>query len=212
MHPQPRAFDAKTGLAAGKDEYAGAGAGGRPDPARGIDGADGGHQPARADDLAHDEGLPHIAAERGDHDGVARPEFGFIQPLAKPARAGGADFSAQHQRLKAAAAEIDIVGHRRRHAGRKVAVVPVVPGARRRQLAIGLNEDAGNQQQEDRNRHQVAAVARGRLRLLGRPGGRLRCARRVPGPRGRHRQATSSLLAIVGRQIEPQARLSHLSI
>ena len=71
MHAQHRALDAIAGLAAGIDEHAGAGAIARPDLARGVGDADGGHQPARSDDFAHDDGLIQIAARRGQQHGVA---------------------------------------------------------------------------------------------------------------------------------------------
>ena len=94
-------------LAAGIDQHAGAGAIGRPDVARAIGDADGGDQPARSDDFAHDDGLIQIAARRGQQDGVAGGEMGFVEPVAEPARRGGADRAADRQCRPAVAGAVE---------------------------------------------------------------------------------------------------------
>src|SRR5215510_10100026 len=210
MDPEPRAADVIARGAAGIDEYAGAGAGGGPDLARRVGGADGGDKPAGADDFAHDHGLAEISAGRREQHEIAGFELGLVHPLAKQACSGRPDPAAQRQRRAAAAVELDIVGYREAHAGAGIEVLPVVPGIRPRKVAIGLDEDAGTEQREDDRRHQVAAeetqgaAAVGRIFLF-----EFACWWRrwfIPGPGGRHGQATVSLLAVVHEYLGGRCR------
>ena len=77
---------------------------------------------------------------------------GPMVPLTKSAR-----------RPLARTIEMERVDHLRCQAGRDVLVLPVVPGLRLRQVPIGANEDAGNQQDEDGDRPEML-FAPGRLR------------------------------------------------
>ena len=105
-----------------------------------------------------------IAAGGGQQDDVARREIGLVQPAAKPVRGGRADRPADEQRPPALARTIEMerVDHLRCQAGRDVLVLPVVPGLRLRQVPVGANDDAGNQQDEDGDRPEMP-FAPGRL-------------------------------------------------
>jgi len=71
--------------------------------ARGICNADRGHQPMRSNDFTDDDGLVQIPAGRGQQHRVARGQTGFVEPVAEPARRGGADGAADGERGPAVA-------------------------------------------------------------------------------------------------------------
>ncbi len=109
MHPQPRAFDAKAGLPPAKtNTQALAQEAGLTRPeASAVPTAVTSPRARMTSPMMMD--CPTSPPSEDDHDEVAGLEMGFVQPLAKPARAGGADLAARHQCLPAPAAEIDIV-------------------------------------------------------------------------------------------------------
>ena len=196
MDAQPRAFDAKAGLAAGIDEHAGAGAIRRPDVARSVGDADGGHQPARANDLAHDDGLIQIAARRGQHDDVAGREMGFVEPLPEPARGGGADRAADRQYGAG-----DGPSHRDRHwrsATTSCSAKNTGPSSRPRpRVATGPGR-RGCRRHENKQQDKEGDRQKSRVRLRGggtglrrRPVGRLWRRRCPEGPARRARKRGS---------------------
>ena len=76
----------------------------------------------------------------------------------------------------------ELVDHLRCQARRDVLVLPVVPGLRLRQVAVGANADAGDQQDEDGDRPEMPLAA-GRLHRRWRAADRPACA--AARPRGR---------------------------
>src|SRR5437867_830543 len=201
MNAQCRAQDAEAGLAPGIDEHTGAGAVSRLDAARGVGAADRGRERALSDDLAHDRGLVQIAAWGGQQDDVAGCEIGLVQSVAEQRSGGGADRAADEECAAAlrSTVEVDLVDQRKSQARRDVLVFPVVPGLGLRQVPVGANADAGDQQDEDGDRPEMPP-APGRLHwrcrwLTGRYARRRdRWARRRPA------ETVFSTLSIFGRQ------------
>ena len=129
---------------------------------------------------------------------LSRNQFaaaGPIVPLTKSAR-----------RPCAAPSRSSLVDHRESQARRDVLVLPVVPGLGLRQVAVGANADAGDQQDEDGDRPEMPLAA-GRLRpavaAVGLVGGMRGAA--TAGPVGDLRKR-SSALAVLGLTIESSSR------
>ena len=203
MHAERRAQHAEAGLAAGKDEHAGAGAIGGFDAARGIGDADRRRQPARADDLAHDRGLIQIAARRGQQDHVAGGEMRLVQLVAEPVRRGGADRAADEQRAPAA---------RRRRRGRAWRSPRMSGSARHTGLSSSPRHRAATGPGRRECRRRKTSSTKMRNRPIRRPvaarrgpaaaGGRSTGGRggATEGPVGDLRKAIFSVLIIIDRQ------------
>jgi len=144
---------------------------------------------------------------------VATDTVGCVEPLAEPARGGGADLASDREDPPDMAGAVDIgVGEQRGgHAWREIEVLPVGPGFGVRQLPVGADADAGQQQDEDGDRpHRPPAadeLGRRRRRLTG------WLARRCH-PRPGRRASEGAVVAIVEGQrilpaIDPRADGGH---
>jgi hypothetical protein len=142
-----------------------------------------------------------IAAGRGQQDDVAGGEIGLVQFVAKQRCGGGPDRAADEECAAAlrGAVEVDLVDQRKSQARRDVLVFPVVPDLGLRQVAVGANADAGDQQDEDGDRPEMP-FAPGRLHCRWRGLTGRYARRRNRRARRRLAEAISLTLAVFGRQ------------
>ena len=152
------------GLAAGIDQHAGAGAIRRLDAAGRIGDADGGGQPARPDDLAHDDGLVEIAARRRQQrrrrrrlrwasSSRSRNQLAVAAPIVPLIASAGRPWPEPSRSALAISDDVRL--------GEKILVLPVGPGLRPRQVPIGADADAENQQDKERRSTVARPIAAG---------------------------------------------------
>ena len=103
-----------------------------------------------------------IAAGRGQQDQVAGVEMGLVEPLAEPARGGRADLaalttSARAARLGPSRSTLSITDEVM--LGVDIQVLPVVPGIRPRQVAIGADADTPDSEQDEDGDREIRLAA-----------------------------------------------------